>query len=99
VPSIQATAGRKVVAQMVTVGQFDQGFNGAQRFYRIQLFDGKNSPDWKFRMTVYLDELDLVRYIETRIYKLNLGCLHPVACVRSGDGVFYIHLRNVTVVG
>jgi hypothetical protein len=25
---------------------------------------------------------------------LNLGCLHPVACVRSGDGVFYIRLRN-----
>jgi hypothetical protein len=23
---------------------------------------------------------------------LNLGCLHPVASVRSGDGVFYIHL-------
>jgi hypothetical protein len=23
---------------------------------------------------------------------LNLGCLHPVACVRSGDGVFYIPL-------
>jgi hypothetical protein len=22
-------------------------------------------------------------------YGLNLGCLHPVACVRSGDGGFY----------
>jgi hypothetical protein len=31
--------------------------------------------------------------------KLNLGCLHPVACVRSGDGDFYIRLRNVTIVG
>jgi hypothetical protein len=28
-----------------------------------------------------------------------LGCLHPVACVRSGDGGFYIRLRNVTIVG
>jgi hypothetical protein len=25
----------------------------------------------------------------------NLGCLHPAACVRSGDGGFYIRLRNV----
>jgi hypothetical protein len=23
----------------------------------------------------------------------NLGCLHPVACVRSGDGGFFIRLR------
>jgi hypothetical protein len=30
---------------------------------------------------------------------LNLGCLHPVACVRSGDGGFYIRLRNVIIVG
>jgi hypothetical protein len=30
---------------------------------------------------------------------LNLGCLHPVECVRSGDGVFFIRLRNVTIVG
>jgi hypothetical protein len=29
---------------------------------------------------------------------LNLGCLHPVACVRSGDGSFYIRLRNVATV-
>jgi hypothetical protein len=29
---------------------------------------------------------------------LNLGCLHPVACVRSGDGGFYIRLRNVAIV-
>jgi hypothetical protein len=29
---------------------------------------------------------------------LNLGCLHSVACVRSGDGDFYIRLRNVTIV-
>jgi hypothetical protein len=27
---------------------------------------------------------------------INLGCLHLVACVRSGDGGFYIRLRNVT---
>jgi hypothetical protein len=30
---------------------------------------------------------------------INLGCLHPVACLRSGDGSFYIRLRNVTIVG
>jgi hypothetical protein len=30
--------------------------------------------------------------------ELNRGCLHPVACVRSGDGDFYIRLRNVTIV-
>jgi hypothetical protein len=30
---------------------------------------------------------------------LNLGCLHPVACVRSGDKGSYIRLRNVTIVG
>jgi hypothetical protein len=33
------------------------------------------------------------------IVKLNLGCFHPVACVRSGDGGFYIRLLNVTIVG
>jgi hypothetical protein len=33
------------------------------------------------------------------ITNINLGCLHPVACVRSGDGDFYIRLRNVTIVG
>jgi hypothetical protein len=27
----------------------------------------------------------------------NIGCLHPVACVRSDDG-FCIRLRNVTIV-
>jgi hypothetical protein len=30
---------------------------------------------------------------------LNLGCLHPVACERSGDGGFLFCLRNVTIVG
>jgi hypothetical protein len=33
------------------------------------------------------------------VINLNLGCLHPVACVRSGDVDFYIRLRNVTIVG
>jgi hypothetical protein len=33
------------------------------------------------------------------MYCLNLGCLHPVACERSGDGGFFIRLRNVTIVG
>jgi hypothetical protein len=26
--------------------------------------------------------------------KLNLGCLHPVACVRSGDGGFYPSMQR-----
>jgi hypothetical protein len=30
---------------------------------------------------------------------LNLRCLHPVACVKSGDGGFDIRLRNITIVG
>jgi hypothetical protein len=30
---------------------------------------------------------------------LNFGFLHPVACVTSGDGGFFIRLRNVTIVG
>jgi hypothetical protein len=34
-----------------------------------------------------------------RIKNLKLGCLHPVACVRSSDGGFYIRLRNVAIVG
>jgi hypothetical protein len=38
--------------------------------YKIQLFDGKNYPDWKFRMNVYLDELDLLRHIETPLNQL-----------------------------
>jgi hypothetical protein len=32
-------------------------------------------------------------------YVLNLGCLYPVACERSGDGFFFIRLRNVAIVG
>jgi hypothetical protein len=38
--------------------------------YRIPLFDGNNYPDWKFRMTVYLDELDLLKHIETPLNQL-----------------------------
>jgi hypothetical protein len=37
--------------------------------------------------------------MEDTISNLNLGCLYPVACVRSGDAGFYIRLRNVTIVG
>jgi hypothetical protein len=33
----------------------------------------------------------------THIYNLNLGCLHTVAYVRSGDGFFYIRLCNITL--
>jgi hypothetical protein len=32
-------------------------------------------------------------------HNLNLKCLHSVACERSGDGGFYIRLRNVSIVG
>jgi hypothetical protein len=32
------------------------------------------------------------------VYKVNVGCLHPVARVRSDD-VVLIRLRNVTIVG
>jgi hypothetical protein len=28
-------------------------------------------------------------YNNSLVYYLKLGCLHPVACVRTGDGVFY----------
>jgi hypothetical protein len=38
--------------------------------YRIPLFDGNSNPDWKFRMTVYLHELDLVNHIETPLNQL-----------------------------
>jgi hypothetical protein len=32
-------------------------------------------------------------------FNFSLGCLHPVACVRSGKGSFYIRLHNVAIVG
>jgi hypothetical protein len=38
--------------------------------YRIPLFDGTHYPDWKFRMEVYLDELDLVAHIENPLRDL-----------------------------
>jgi hypothetical protein len=38
--------------------------------YRIPLFDGNNYPDWKFRMTVYLDELDLLKHTDTPLSEL-----------------------------
>jgi hypothetical protein len=34
------------------------------------LFDGNNYPDWKFCMTVYLDELDLLKHTTTPLSKL-----------------------------
>jgi hypothetical protein len=40
---------------------------------------------------------NVVNYILKTI--LIWGCLHPVACQRSGDWGFYIRLRNVTVLG
>jgi hypothetical protein len=39
---------------------------------------------------------EMIRYTEKTF---TLGCLHPVARVRLGDGSFYIRLRNATVVG
>jgi hypothetical protein len=45
-------------------------FNMEAEKYRIPLFDGYNYPDWKFRMSVYLDELDLLRHIETPLSEL-----------------------------
>jgi hypothetical protein len=45
-------------------------FNMKEEKYRIPLFDGNNYPDWKFRMSVYLDELDLLRHTETPLSKL-----------------------------
>jgi hypothetical protein len=38
--------------------------------YRIPLFDGNNYPDWKFRITLYLDELDLLKHTETLLNQL-----------------------------
>jgi hypothetical protein len=38
--------------------------------YRIPLFDGNNYPDWKFSMTVYLGEMDLLSHTETLLSEL-----------------------------
>jgi hypothetical protein len=38
--------------------------------YRIPLFDGNSYPDWKFSMTVYLDELDLLSHTKTPLSEL-----------------------------
>jgi hypothetical protein len=40
-------------------------FSMEEEKYGIPLFDGNNYPDWKFRMTVYLYELDLVKHIDS----------------------------------
>jgi hypothetical protein len=45
-------------------------FNMEEEKYRIPLFDGNNYPDWKFSMTVYLDELDLLRHTKTPLSEL-----------------------------
>jgi hypothetical protein len=38
--------------------------------------------------------------VQFRLLSLNLGCLHPVACLRSGDGGGGLfRLRNVTIAG
>jgi hypothetical protein len=38
--------------------------------YGIPLFNGNKYPEWKLWMTVYLDELDLVKHIETPLNQL-----------------------------
>jgi hypothetical protein len=38
--------------------------------YRFPVFDGNNYLDWKFRMTVYLDKLDLLKHTDTLLSKL-----------------------------
>jgi hypothetical protein len=52
-------------------------FNMEEEKYRIPLFDGNNYLDWKFHMSVYLDELDLLKHIETPISQLWEKCLEP----------------------
>jgi hypothetical protein len=44
-----------------------------EEIYGIPLFDGNNYPDWKFRMNVYLDELDLGKHMETPLNQFCLG--------------------------
>jgi hypothetical protein len=44
--------------------------NMEEEKYRIPLFDGNNYPDWKFWMTVYLDEFDFLKHIETPLNQL-----------------------------
>ncbi|KAG8235932.1 hypothetical protein J437_LFUL015997 [Ladona fulva] len=38
--------------------------------YRLPLFDGKNYNDWKFRMEIYLDEKEVLEYIENPLSSL-----------------------------
>jgi hypothetical protein len=33
--------------------------------------------------------MELLNHVLNILCNLNLGCLHPVACVRSGEGGFY----------
>jgi hypothetical protein len=40
---------------------------------------------------------EAMRPLPPHLHNLNLGLLHPVACVRSGDGALF-RLRNVTIV-
>jgi hypothetical protein len=42
--------------------------------------------DPKFRKFEYVK---LANTSKWTVSNINLGCLHPVACVRSGDGSFY----------
>jgi hypothetical protein len=50
-------------------------------------------------LIVFIQIANNKRILHKKSKELNLGCLYPVACVRSGDGVFYIRLRYVTIVG
>jgi hypothetical protein len=65
-------------------------FNIEEGKYRIPLFDGNNYPDWKFRMTVYLDELDLLKHTETLLSKLLEEYLEP----ENGEAAAVQTVRN-----
>jgi hypothetical protein len=58
--------------------------------YRIPLFDGNDYLDWKFRTTVYLDELDLLKHTKTPLSKFLEEYLEP----ENGEAAAVQTVRN-----
>jgi hypothetical protein len=56
---------------------------------------------WKVEVVSMQEEqaVIILLLVVLELFFFNLGCLHPVAYVRSGDGGFLFLLRNVTIVG
>jgi hypothetical protein len=85
--AVRVRGWRKMITTPNTCEPRSRGRSGVESYYHAMLL----------RTLVYVRQQsvkcshEFYKYAVNPVInpKLNLGCLHPVACVRSGDGSFY----------